>query len=1103
MSDRATLVQIYIAFYDRAPDPEGLAFWQSVCDGGLALSEIAELFAPQPESIATYPFLDNFTDERPFVTDEIVEGIRSFIADVYENLFNRAPDAAGEAFWTNEIVTSLSSIVIIDDDGNVAGEIGLSIGEVILKIIEGAQGDDITALNNKTTVALDWHDKAALTDGYVQTDAAATASRLALSVVDATDFSVVQGRVLNENYFEDLVEAESGLTPFVAGAFDPIVQPGTVPQFEIPANGFINNDQNTPEIVVLADGKVVISYLTGHTGGREIAFRILNADGSVAGPDAVVWDTGSAGFNYDMTALPDGGFVIFADDDRPDLPDGVHAYRFDGIGQLVGAPVTVNVSDEPSVYLDVSVSYQPTGTLLYTYSVLMQNADGVQIIGRSLTLDGEEATPEAPVNMRAEDDQTQPASASLADGTTLVVFTTVNDPDGADADVMGRLYAPDGTALDEPFILTESVQGDQVKPAVASLGDDRFVVVFQTNAQEPNFTGFDVSATILDRNGAVETEEFGVNTNTNRFQQDAKVAELADGNFVVVWQTDETFQTDIRAKIFEPDGTPASGEIAVNTLTADSQRIADVAATQDGFIVTWQSSATTLEDFSPGSIRLATFDLDGAPVALPEVSNENLSSVFVSEFQVNDQIQGTQSDPQVVGLSDGRSVISYLDEPSGKTFFEVRAADGSPLSANLNVSLDDVEMIATPDGGFAVVGVDPRSGGNITLQIFDSALNTDGPTRVSLTSGTHVDPVVGVNSDTGALYVSWTTTSGADPLAKARAFDADGTAQTGETSFARGFEVQGITTSSDGTVLAVGQTENSIAGFGDNISLALLLPDLGGVSVKLLPVDTSGVQTDVTAAPLADGNYLVVFNSDVTPGDGSLSGLSGIVIDGNGDAVGAEFSVSQSTLGTQTAPDATVLSDGRVLVSWTGDTAGGAGQDIYGRVFNADGSMATDEFVITPTQEDNQSMASISAAGNGFVAAWQIDNGVFGDESDSSINAAIFDENLSPINVPLVVGNQGFSFISVDDILDLQDIPLLGSDFEITGFGGTAFAAGLSLISPELVRYNPFTLAPEIGNIPEGEQRTEIFTYTVEDDLGNQVELIGSFIVQGYESVII
>jgi len=49
---------------------------------------IADLFVPQVESINTYPFLGNSTEE----------GISTFLQALYENLFNRDLDNAGKTF---------------------------------------------------------------------------------------------------------------------------------------------------------------------------------------------------------------------------------------------------------------------------------------------------------------------------------------------------------------------------------------------------------------------------------------------------------------------------------------------------------------------------------------------------------------------------------------------------------------------------------------------------------------------------------------------------------------------------------------------------------------------------------------------------------------------------------------------------------------------------------------------------------------------------------------------------------------------------------------------------------------------------------------------
>lgn len=72
---------------------------------------------------------------------------------MFLNLFNRAPDAAGLEFWSGALLSAIAG-----DEG------ALSVGEIILAIIEGAQdsaeGNDRTTILNKIEVATTWTDAA-------------------------------------------------------------------------------------------------------------------------------------------------------------------------------------------------------------------------------------------------------------------------------------------------------------------------------------------------------------------------------------------------------------------------------------------------------------------------------------------------------------------------------------------------------------------------------------------------------------------------------------------------------------------------------------------------------------------------------------------------------------------------------------------------------------------------------------------------------------------------------------------------------------------------------------------------------------------------------
>lgn len=127
--------QLYVGYFNRAPDPEGLNYWVGRLDAGMTLVEIANSFAVQVEATTTYPWL---------AAPNLDVGIPEFITQVYQNLFERNPDAAGLAFWTNELKN------------------GKPPGRFIIDVISGATGDDKLVIDHKTEVGNYYADQALL-----------------------------------------------------------------------------------------------------------------------------------------------------------------------------------------------------------------------------------------------------------------------------------------------------------------------------------------------------------------------------------------------------------------------------------------------------------------------------------------------------------------------------------------------------------------------------------------------------------------------------------------------------------------------------------------------------------------------------------------------------------------------------------------------------------------------------------------------------------------------------------------------------------------------------------------------------------------------------
>ena len=174
---------LYVAYFDRAPDPAGLQFWIDQLDNGRDFATISQDFATSTEARDIYPFL----------ADPTSVSSTAFVTSIYANLFGRAPDQDGLTFWVNVL-----------DSGAVAP------GDMVEAIMLGAQDTtvsggevirDLTTIENKIDCALDWAEQAEAIEGFEFDDAAYAAAREALDGVDDSAESVAAAKQVNDLYF--------------------------------------------------------------------------------------------------------------------------------------------------------------------------------------------------------------------------------------------------------------------------------------------------------------------------------------------------------------------------------------------------------------------------------------------------------------------------------------------------------------------------------------------------------------------------------------------------------------------------------------------------------------------------------------------------------------------------------------------------------------------------------------------------------------------------------------------------------------------------------------------------------------------------------------
>lgn len=93
LTDVAPISDLYFALLGRAPDAAGLAYWLEAKRTDLSLKDIAASLVQSQEFIAA---------QGATISDA------TFLSTLYLNALDRAPDAAGLAYWSNELANGVS-----------------------------------------------------------------------------------------------------------------------------------------------------------------------------------------------------------------------------------------------------------------------------------------------------------------------------------------------------------------------------------------------------------------------------------------------------------------------------------------------------------------------------------------------------------------------------------------------------------------------------------------------------------------------------------------------------------------------------------------------------------------------------------------------------------------------------------------------------------------------------------------------------------------------------------------------------------------------------------------------------------------------------------
>lgn len=468
-----------------------------------------------------------------------------------------------------------------------------------------------------------------------------------------------------------------------------------VPEFSV--NTTTPNDQDTPDVAGLADGRFVAVWESEQSGGAVVA-RILNVDGSGKTGEIEVatgiGTGGSAGGDPKVAASPihDGGFVVVWEaSDGDDL--GTFFQRYDIDGSPLGSTTQVNITN----------------------------------------------------SIPAQDSQDNPDVTYLADGEHfVVVWESAQGPSDANA-VIGRIFEADGTPLPGGEIdINDQSLSTGIQPTVTALNKGGFVVAWATGG----FSASRIKYQVFDDDGnKVGAERFANQANTS-YQDTPDVSALSDGGFVITWERrgpsggGSNSDDDVWARRFDANGDPVVDEFAVGSPSGSFQEgdpaVAGLA--DGGFVVAWE------EDTDPNNgtdYDIFTQDYNISSAGLT-VDGATADQVYVySGSNINDDLAGD-------ALNDflyGRGGDDILDGEGGDDFL----AGGLGADDLTGGTGADIFAIAQNHGGYDSTGTDPLSVGDLISDFTDG---TDliglanGLTFGELTLDDSTDYIGGVASDT-------------------------------------------------------------------------------------------------------------------------------------------------------------------------------------------------------------------------------------------------------------------------------------------------------------------------------------------------------------------
>ena len=144
-----------------------------------------------------------------------------------------------------------------------------------------------------------------------------------------------------------------------------------------------------------------------------------------------------------------------------------------------------------------------------------------------------------------------------------------------------------------------------------------------------------------------------------------------------------------------------------------------------------------------------------------------------------------------------------------------------------------------------------------------------------------------------------------------------------------------------------------------------------GTGDILINSSTNFYQRDAALTTLSGGNVVVVYSSYNQVAAGSMQDVYAQILTPTGAKSGGEFTVNTTTAFNQRSAAIAPLSDGRFVVVWISEQQRFENSaDVYARIYAANGTSATSEFLINSSTNICANPTVAPSADGGFLVTW-------------------------------------------------------------------------------------------------------------------------------------